>query len=132
MAQQYLAVIRESEFDPALVTEKMWADAIAAHRAFAAAVNEAGGSVLFSGGLDAGNAVAITPASEGKPAVFSDSPFDEAKEINHGFHLLELPDGADARALAAMIPSGGHVEFYPVMTEAADPRREGSRCSGAP
>ncbi|MDJ0313905.1 YciI family protein [Arthrobacter sp. H35-D1] len=122
MAKQYLAVIRESEFDPKLVTEKMWNDAMAAHAALAAAVEEAGGSVLFSGGLDAGNAVAITPGSDGKPAVFSDGPFAETKEINHGFHLLELPDEADARALATMIHSGGDVEFYPVMTEADEPR----------
>ena len=121
MSKQYLAVIRETEFDPAQVTEKMWTDAMAAHRAFAAAVEEAGGSVLFSGGLDAGGAVAITPGTDGKAAVFSDGPFAEAKEVNHGFHLLELPDGADALALAAMIPSGGHVELYPVMTEAGYP-----------
>ena len=37
MAKQYLAVIRESEFDPKLVTEKMWNDAMAAHAALAAA-----------------------------------------------------------------------------------------------
>ncbi|WP_427018160.1 YciI family protein [Pseudarthrobacter sp. P1] len=125
MTKHYVAVIRESEFDPALVTEQMWTDTMAAHAAFAAAVEAAGGRVVFTGGLDASRAVAITPGPDGGPATFTDGPFAEAKEVNHGFYLLELPDDAEVRGLAAMIPSGGHVELYPVMTEADYPDAAG-------
>ncbi|WP_051389005.1 YciI family protein [Arthrobacter sp. 35W] len=121
MTKQYVAVIVEGEFDPSLVTEKLWNDTMAAHGAFAAAVEAAGGRVISTGGLDAAHAVSIHPGQDGGPAVFTDGPFAEAKEVNHGFYLLELPDDADVHALAAMIPSGGHVDLYPVMTEADYP-----------
>ncbi|PYI65765.1 hypothetical protein CVV68_17135 [Arthrobacter livingstonensis] len=63
----------------------------------------------------------ITPGTDGRPAVFNDKPFTDAKEVNHGFHLLDRPDDADALALASMIPSGGHVELYPVMANTGYP-----------
>lgn len=115
MSVQFMAIIREHTFDPATVTEKMWTDTMAAHAAFADAVAAAGGSVLFTGGLQADNAVHIRPSTHGRPAIFTDGPFAESKEVNHGFYLIELPDDTQAHHLAALIPTGGSVELYPVM-----------------
>lgn len=122
MSVQYMAIIREHTFDPALVTEKMWKDTMAAHQAFNEAVAQAGGTVIFTGGLDADNAWTSTPAVDGSAAVFSDGPFAESREVNHGFYVVELPETADARTLLSMIPSGGHVELYPIMHGASYPK----------
>ena len=79
MSVQFLAIVVESAFDPAVVTKEMWESAMAAHAAFAAAVGAAGGRVLSSAGLQAEEAFTVTPPRDGRPAVVSDGPFAEAR-----------------------------------------------------
>ncbi|MGA7204977.1 MAG: YciI family protein [Specibacter sp.] len=121
MSVQYLAIVRETTFDPALVTRDMWEGAMAAHKAFAEAVAAAGGQILVTAGLQADDAFTVTPPRNGNPALFTDGPFAEAREVNHGFCLFEIPDGVPVKDLAAIIPSGGSVEVYPVAHAAAYP-----------
>jgi hypothetical protein len=121
MSTEYLAIVREPTFDPASVTKEMWESAMAAHAAFAEAVAAAGGQILVTAGLQADDAFAVTPPRDGNPAVFTDGPFAEAKEVNHGFCLFAIPDGVSVKDLAAIMPSGGTVEVYPVAHAAVYP-----------
>ena len=60
-------------------------------------------------------AVKITPGRDGAPAVFTDGPFTEIKEVVTGYYKLGVRDAAQARELAALVPTGGWVELFPVM-----------------
>jgi hypothetical protein len=59
--------------------------------------------------------VRITPAAAGSSAVFTDGPFGETKEILTGFYKLGVKDEAQARELAALCPTSGWIDLYPVM-----------------
>jgi len=116
MTEQYIVLIREPEWDPAAVTESDWQSAMQAHGAFAEAVAAAGAEILGGDALQpTATAVSIVPAKDGKPAVFTDGPFTELKEVVTGFYKLGVRDQAQARELAALVPTGGWVELYPVM-----------------
>jgi len=121
MSVQFLAIIREPTFDPATVTEKMWHDALQAHAVFADAVSAAGGRVLFTGGLQSAAAVHVQPSTHGRPTIFTDNPATGSREVNNGFYLVELPDESQAHHLAALIPTAGSVELYPVMADSTYP-----------
>jgi len=121
MSVQFMAIIRERTFDPATVTEKMWHETLAAHAVFGDAVSAAGGRVLFTGGLQPAAAVHVQPSTHGRPAIFTDTPFAGNREVNNGFYLIELPDESQAHHLAALIPTGGSVELYPVMAGSSYP-----------
>lgn len=114
MSEQYLVIIREPEFDPATVSEELWNATMEAHGAFRRAVAAAGAEVLDVGGLAAAEAVVVEPARNGQAPVFTDRPFAQSKEVNHGFYKLAVRDAAQARELAALIPTGGRIELYPV------------------
>ncbi len=87
-----------------------------AHQAFAKAVADAGAEILGGDALQPpSTAVRITPARAGGPAVFTDGPFPDTKEIISGFYKLGVRDAAQARELAALCPTGGTIELYPVM-----------------
>lgn len=70
-----------------------------------------GGEALKPTGL----ATSITPAHDGKPAVFTDGPFAETKEVISGFYLMSVDSPQQAGEIAALCPTGGCVELYPVM-----------------
>ncbi|HEY2557773.1 MAG TPA: hypothetical protein VGI08_11755 [Diaminobutyricibacter sp.] len=57
----------------------------------------------------------ITPGRDGSPAVFTDGPFTEIKEYVTGYYKIGVRDAAQARELAALVPTGGWVELFPVM-----------------
>ncbi len=116
MAEEYIVLIREPEWDPTKATEEDWKAAMQAHGAFAAAVAAAGAEIIGGDALQpTSTAVSIVPARDGKPAVFTDGPFTELKEVVTGFYKLGVRDQAQARELAALVPTGGWVELYPVM-----------------
>lgn len=113
---RYLVLIREPEWDPASATDADWAAMSAAHKAFSDAVIAAGAKVVGGEGLlPTSHAVSITPATDGKPAVFTDGPFTETREVVSGFYLLQTDSAETARELAALCPTGGHIELYPVL-----------------
>lgn len=112
---RYLVLIREPEWDPTTVTEVDWEAMSKAHRAFSEAVIAAGAKVVGGEALQStSQAVSIVPAADGKPAVFTDGPFTETREVVSGFYLLETAGLDSARELAALCPTAGHIELYPV------------------
>jgi hypothetical protein len=120
MAEEYIILIVEEEWDPSQITETQWADAMHAHGAFAKAVADAGAEILGGDALQPPSAaVRITPAHGGSAAVFTDGPFGETKEIVTGFYKLGVKDAAQARELAALCPTSGWIDLYPVMQTGA-------------
>jgi hypothetical protein len=116
MAEEYVVLIVEPEWDPATITEEQWNKAMTEHGAFAAAVQAAGASILGGDALGAqSSAVRIQPATGGKPAVFTDGPFADTKEIITGYYKIGVKDAAQARELAALCPTGGTIELWPVL-----------------
>lgn len=116
MAEEYIVMIVEEAWDPAEVTEAQWTEAMHAHAAFAKAVEEAGAKILGGDALQPPTAaVRIMPARGGNKAVFTDGPFADTKEVVSGYYKIGAKDAAQARELAALCPTGGWIELYPVM-----------------
>ena len=116
MAEEYIILIVEPEWDPSTITESEWTAAMAAHGAFAKAVADAGAQILGGDALQPPSAaVKIQPARNGGAAVFTDGPFGETKEVVSGFYKIGVKDAAQARELAALCPTSGWLELYPVM-----------------
>jgi hypothetical protein len=120
MAEEYIVLIVEEPWDPSQVTEEQWTAAMQGHGAFAKAVETAGAQILGGDALQPpSTAVRITPAGNGGAAVFTDGPFGETKEVVSGYYKLGVKDAAQARELAALCPTGGWIELYPVMDTGA-------------
>ena len=47
-------------------------------------------------------------------AVYTDSPYADSSELITGYYAVEVDDEATARTIAAMVPSGGTVEWRKV------------------
>lgn len=117
MAEEYIIMIVEPEWDPSKITETEWKAAMDAHGAFAKAVADAGAQILGGDALQPPSAaVKIVPARNGGAAVFTDGPFGETKEVVSGFYKIGVKDAAQARELAALCPTDGWIELYPVMS----------------
>jgi hypothetical protein len=116
MAENYLIFIVEPEWDEANATAEDWAREMKLHNAFAAAVREAGAEILDSDALGSGRyGVKIQPATDDAPARFTDGPFSETKEIVSGYYKIAARDREQAKELAALCPTGGWIELYPVV-----------------
>ncbi len=116
MPVEYVAFIVESEWDPTAVTEEQWTAVMLQHRAFAEAVEAAGARLLGGDALQPpSTAVRIDRSGPGDHVVFTDGPFGEVREIVTGYYKIGVRDAAQARELAALIPTSGHVDLYPVM-----------------
>lgn len=116
MAEEYIVFIVEPDWDPSQVSESEWTSVMRAHQAFAQAVEAAGAQVLGGDALQPPTtAVRIQPATDNSPAVFTDGPFGEVKEVVTGYYKIGVRDAAQARELAALVPTAGHIELYPVM-----------------
>ncbi|MCU1534356.1 MAG: hypothetical protein JWR53_837 [Glaciihabitans sp.] len=116
MAEEFVVLIVEEEWDPATVTEDDWSKAMREHTAFAEAVAAAGAQLLGGDALSGqAAAVRVVPARDGAPAVFTDGPFGETREVVTGFYKIGAKDAAQARELAALCPTAGWVELYPVL-----------------
>jgi hypothetical protein len=119
MAQEYVVLIMEQPWDPATVSEEQWTAALHAHQAFAEAVEKAGASIAGGDALQPpSTAVRISPAN-GAPAVYTDGPFADTKEVLTGYYKLSVRDEQQARELASLCPTGGWLELYPVMDTGA-------------
>jgi hypothetical protein len=120
MAEEYIVLIVEEPWDAATVTEEQWGAATRAHQAFAEAVQRAGASILGGDALQPpSTAVRIVPARDGGSPVYTDGPFADTKEVVTGYYKLGVRDAAQARELAALCPSGGTLELWPVMDTGA-------------
>jgi hypothetical protein len=79
-------------------------------------VRAAGAEVVDGEALEVrSRAVRIQPATAAGPAVFTDGPFGETKELVTGYYKIRCRDLEQARELAALCPTGGHIELWPVM-----------------
>jgi hypothetical protein len=116
VAEEYIILIVEQDWDPSSVTEDQWVSVMQAHGAFAKAVADAGAEILGGDALQPpASGVRITPARDGKPAVFTDGPFADTKEFVTGYYKIKAKDAAQARELAALTPTSDRIELYPVM-----------------
>jgi hypothetical protein len=110
-----MVLIIEPEWDPAQHGPEEFQAMGQLHRAFAEAVQAAGARIIDGEALEpSSKAVRIRPGRDGAPAVFTDGPFPELKELVTGYYKLEAADLAQARQLAALCPTGGHIELYPI------------------
>ena len=115
MSQTYMVLIIEPEWDPAKHAPEEFQAMSTQHRAFAEAVQAAGAKILDGDALaPSAQAVRITPARNGTPAVYTDGPFPELKELVTGYYKLEVKDVQQARQLAALCPTGGRIELFPI------------------
>jgi hypothetical protein len=115
MAEEFIVLIVEPEWDPASVTEEQWAESMKAHGAFTQAVADAGAQILGGDALQPSSAaVRIQAGKDGTP-VFTDGPFGETKEVVSGYYKISAKDAAQARELAALCPTSGWIELYPVL-----------------
>ena len=115
MAEEFVVLIVEQPWDPSKVSEERWMPSMHEHQGFAEAVAKAGASILGGDALQPpSTAVRITPTGNGSP-VFTDGPFADTKEVVTGFYKLGVRDAAQARELAALCPTTGSVELWPVM-----------------
>ena len=116
MAEEYIVLIVEKPWEVSEITEEQWTTAMQAHGAFAKAVADAGAQILGGDALQGpSTAVRITPPADGHAAVFTDGPFADTKEVVSGYYKLGVKDAAQARELAALCPTGGWIELWPVM-----------------
>ena len=115
MSEQYLVLIMDNEWDSATVTEAQQAEAQRAHGAFAAAVVAAGAKILGGEALQGQNVgFSVTPGMNGKPAVYTNGPLTETTEVLSGYYVIEADTPEQARQLAALCPTDGHIEVRPI------------------
>jgi hypothetical protein len=123
MTSSFIILIREPEehhdWEPA-ERDAEKARIHAAHGAFFEAIAAAGAAFEDGAGLQPTSAaVRITPARDGQPAVFTDGPFGETKEVISGYYKVSAPSREIARTLAAQCPTSGWIELWPVMETGA-------------
>jgi hypothetical protein len=115
MSDEYVLLIREPEWNPETMTADQWREGMAGHKAFQDAVAAAGERIVASSALQAAErATRIDPGADGTP-VYTDGPFGETREVITGFYSFTASSPAQARELAALVPTGGWIELYPVL-----------------
>ncbi len=115
MSDEYVLLILEPEWDPAAMTEDDWKKGMAGHKAFQDAVAAAGEKIVASSALQPVTAATkIMRGPDGSP-VFTDGPFGETREVVTGFYSFTAATPEQARELAAIVPSSGWTELYPVL-----------------
>ena len=115
MSDQYLVLIVEGEWDSANVSEEDYAQAMKGHGAFSAAVAAAGAKILGGEALQGKKlGFRVTPAKDGKPAVYTNGPLTETTEVLSGYYVIETDTLERAKELAALCPTGGHIEVRPI------------------
>ena len=125
MTDTYIYLIRENDWEsdkylPGAVASD-GADpamAFAEHKAFQAAVTALGARVVSGNALQSAKYGGVTTPGEGErkveDAVYTDSPYADSSELITGFYEVEVEDEATARTVAAMVPTGGSIEWRKV------------------
>ncbi len=115
MSDKYLILIMDGSWDSATVTEEQHDNAMKAHGAFAAAVAAAGAKILGGEALQGEQAgFSVVPARGGKPAVYTNGPLAETTEVLSGYYIVETDTLDQAKELAALCPTNGHIEVRPI------------------
>jgi len=88
------------------------------HKAFQQAVADLGARVVGGAALQSSrHGGTVTPGAKGRlveDAVYTDGPFTDTSEVITGFYLVETDDEDTARRVAALVPTGGHIEWRKV------------------
>ena len=125
MTDTYIFLIRENDWDSdrylpgAEPAEGTDAEAtFAEHKAFQQAVAELGARIVGGDALQSAKYGGIATPGEGdrkvEDAVYTDSPYADSSELITGFYAVEVEDEATARKVAAMVPTGGTIEWRKV------------------
>jgi hypothetical protein len=115
MSDEYVLLIREPNWDPDSMTPDEWREGMAGHQAFQEAVVAAGERIVASSALQpVTKATKITPQAGGEPLV-TDGPFSETREVITGFYSFTASSPEQAKELAALVPTAGWIELYPVL-----------------
>ena len=98
------------------------AETFGEHQAFQAAVAELGARIVGGEALQsAKHGGVVTPGEDDAKvddAVYTDSPYADSSELITGFYAVEVDDEATARKIAALVPTGGTIEWrkvFPIM-----------------
>ncbi|MFE6964622.1 YciI family protein [Agromyces sp. NPDC057679] len=89
-----------------------------AHHAFQEAVVKLGARLVGGAALqNARHGGQVTPGAGDRAlddAVYSDGPYPDTSEVVSGYYLVETDDERLARQIAALVPTGGHIEWRKV------------------
>ena len=129
MTDTYIYLIREHDWDsdrflpggePVAQDEKT--ATFGEHKAFQAAVAELGARLVGGEALQSAKHGGVVTPGKGdakvNDAVYTDSPYADSSELITGFYAVEVDDEATARKIAALVPTGGTIEWrkvFPVM-----------------
>jgi hypothetical protein len=125
MTDTYIYLIREGDWDsdrflpggePA-GQEDMGAT-FSEHKAFQAAVTDLGARVVGGQALQSAKHGGVVTPGQGdakvEDAVYTDSPYADSSELITGYYAVEVDDEATARKIAALVPTGGTIEWRKV------------------
>jgi len=125
MADTYVYLIHEGDWDsdawlggqPAADGAEMNAS-FPEHAAFQQAVVDLGARLVGGNALQhsrhGGTVKPGTGDRKVEDAVYTDGPFADTSEVITGFYLVETDDEDTARRIAALVPTGSHVEWRKV------------------
>lgn len=123
MTDTYVYLIREKDwgsdqFLPGSTPSDDAQASFAEHAAFARAVEELGARIVGGNALQSPSyGGVVTPGPEDRrveDAVYTDSPYTDSSELITGFYAVETDDEDLARRIAAMVPTGGTIEWRKV------------------
>jgi hypothetical protein len=125
MTDTYIFLIRDADWDSDRflpggepVSQEEMATAFGPHQVFQAAVAELGARLVGGEALQSPKHGGVVTPGQGEAkvdgAVYTDSPYADSSELITGFYAVEVDDEATARKLAAMVPTGGTIEWRKV------------------
>ena len=128
MTDTYVYVIHEADWDsdaylPSADGEGLGSEQLEPmfpeHKAFQAAVERLGAKLVGGEALQStkhgGTVVPGAGDRKVEDAVYTDGPFTDTSEVISGFYMVQTDDEAVARELAALVPTGGHIEWRKVL-----------------
>lgn len=123
MSDTYLYLIREPDWDSdEMLSGEMGPEleqSMGAHGAFAEAVAKLGAKIVGGEALQSAKYGGVVRPGAGdravEEAVYTDSPYADSSELVTGFYLVQTDDEEQAKRIAAMVPTGGVVEWRKVM-----------------
>lgn len=125
MTDTYMFLIRENDWESDKylqgaepVDEAELGMTFGEHQAFQTAVVELGARVVAGDALQSAKYGGVVAPGKGdrkiEDAVYTDSPYADSSELITGFYAVEVEDEAMARKVAAIVPTGGTIEWRKV------------------
>lgn len=123
MTDTYVYLIREKDWgSDDYLTEQATSDESAGmfpeHKQFQDAVVELGARLVAGMALQSPHhGGVVQPGASGRQAedaVYTDSPYADSSELITGFYAVETDDVEIAKKLAALVPTGGTIEWRKV------------------